>query len=261
MQDRADMKDETKALPVTAVLEPLTAALKRHGRAVLSAPPGAGKTTLVPLHLLEHGPPGRIILLEPRRLAARAAARRMAALLGEEVGETVGWRMRLDTRISKKTRIEVVTEGVFTRMILDDPELAGVDTVIFDEFHERSLDADFGLALAIDVAAALRDDLKLLVMSATLDGARVAALPGAGAALALWSAQIALNTLWTPVFFGAHRIGLALIVLSALWLAVVAATALHWRLDRASGLLFLPYALWVSYAWALNLAIWRMNPA
>ena len=92
-------------------------------------------------------------------------------------------------------------------------------------------------------------------------GARVAALPGAGAALALWSAQIALNTLWTPVFFGAHRIGLALIVLSALWLAVVAATALHWRLDRASGLLFLPYALWVSYAWALNLAIWRMNPA
>jgi ATP-dependent helicase HrpB len=145
---------------------------------VLSAPPGAGKTTLVPLHLLGEAwrGEGKIILLEPRRLAARAAASRMASLLGEQVGETVGYRMRLDNRISAKTRIEVVTEGVFARMILDDPELSGVSTVIFDEFHERSLDADFGLALALDVQSALRDDLRILVMSATLDVERVAAL-------------------------------------------------------------------------------------
>ncbi|MCE7030228.1 ATP-dependent helicase HrpB [Jiella avicenniae] len=174
----AHLPEEARGLPVVEVLGSLGEALSAHGSAVLVAPPGAGKTTLVPLHLLNTGTPGKIILIEPRRLAARAAARRMAALLGEEVGETVGWRMRLDTRISKKTRIEVVTEGVFTRMILADPELAGIDAVIFDEFHERSLDGDFGLALAIDVATALRDDLKLLVMSATLDGARVAALLG-----------------------------------------------------------------------------------
>ena len=172
------LPEEALGLPVVAVLGELSEALAAHGSAVLVAPPGAGKTTLVPLHLLASGAAGKIILIEPRRLAARAAARRMAALLGEEVGETVGWRMRLDTRISKQTRIEVVTEGVFTRMILDDPELAGVDIVIFDEFHERSLDADFGLALAVDVATALRDDLQLVVMSATLDGARVAALLG-----------------------------------------------------------------------------------
>ncbi|WP_345900069.1 helicase-related protein, partial [Martelella sp. UBA3392] len=139
---------------------------------------GAGKTTLVPLHLLERGPPGRIILLEPRRLAARASAFRMASLLGEEPGGTVGYRMRLDTKVSAKTRIEVVTEGVFARMALEDPELAGISTVIFDEFHERSLDADFGLALALDIRAGLREDLNILVMSATLDVARIAALLG-----------------------------------------------------------------------------------
>ena len=167
-------------LPVSGVLDDLSAALVAHRRAVLVAPPGAGKTTLVPLHLLSRRPAeaGRIILVEPRRLAARAAARRMADLLGEEVGETVGWRMRLDTKVSKRTRIEVVTEGVLTRMILSDPELAGIGTILFDEFHERSLDGDFGLALALDVAFALRDDLTLLVMSATLDGARVAKLLG-----------------------------------------------------------------------------------
>ena len=120
----------------------------------------------------------RIILLEPRRLAARAAAGRMASLLGETVGETVGYRMRLDSRVSAKTRIEVVTEGVFARMLLDDPELPDVAAVLFDEFHERSLDADFGLALALDVQQALRDDLKLIVMSATLDVERVAGLLG-----------------------------------------------------------------------------------
>ncbi|WLR92548.1 ATP-dependent helicase HrpB [Shinella zoogloeoides] len=165
-------------LPVTDALPDLGAALSAGTRAVLSAPPGAGKTTLVPLFLLGEAwrGDGRIILLEPRRLAARAAAGRMAALLGERVGETVGYRMRLDNRVSAKTRIEVVTEGVFARMILDDPELAGISAVLFDEFHERSLDADFGLALALDAQAALRDDLRILVMSATLDVERISAL-------------------------------------------------------------------------------------
>ncbi|UWU28109.1 ATP-dependent helicase HrpB [Rhizobium sp. WSM1274] len=165
-------------LPVSHVLPAVGAALAEKRRAVLSAPPGAGKTTLVPLYLLGQGwrGDGKIILLEPRRLAARAAADRMASLIGEQVGGTVGYRMRLDSRISAATRIEVVTEGVFARMILDDPELTGVSTVIFDEFHERSLDADFGLALALDVQSALREDLRILVMSATLDVERVAAL-------------------------------------------------------------------------------------
>ncbi|MGR9151668.1 ATP-dependent helicase HrpB [Rhizobium leguminosarum] len=165
-------------LPVSHVLPAVAAALEKQKRAVLSAPPGAGKTTLVPLHLLGQAwrGNGKIILLEPRRLAARAAAGRMASLIGEQVGEQVGYRMRLDNRISAATRIEVVTEGVFARMILDDPELTGVSVVIFDEFHERSLDADFGLALALDVQSALRDDLRILVMSATLDVERVAAL-------------------------------------------------------------------------------------
>ncbi|WP_117194661.1 ATP-dependent helicase HrpB [Rhizobium terrae] len=164
-------------LPVCEVLEEITAALSGGTRAVLSAPPGAGKTTVVPLALLDEAwCTGKIILLEPRRLAARAAASRMASLLDENVGERVGYRMRLDNRVSSRTRIEVVTEGVFTRMILDDPELAGVSAVIFDEFHERSLDADFGLALALDVQSALRDDLRVLVMSATLDVERVAGL-------------------------------------------------------------------------------------
>ena len=148
--------------------------------AVLVAPPGAGKTTLVPLALLDapwRGD-GRILLLEPRRLAARAAARRMASLLGEEPGRTVGYAMRMESRVSAATKILVVTEGVLARMILDDPELSGIAAVLFDEFHERSLDGDFGLALALDVQGALRPDLRLLVMSATLDGARVARLLG-----------------------------------------------------------------------------------
>ena len=165
-------------LPIASALDPLAAALCAGTRAILSAPPGAGKTTVAPLFLLDQPwrGDGRIILLEPRRLAARAAAGRMAALLGETTGETVGYRMRLDSRISQRTRIEVVTEGVFARMILDDPELDGVAAVLFDEFHERSLDGDFGLALALDAQAALRQDLRLLVMSATLDVERVAAL-------------------------------------------------------------------------------------
>jgi ATP-dependent helicase HrpB len=144
---------------------------------VLVAPPGAGKTTRVPLVLLQEAwAKGRILLLEPRRLAARAAAARMAATLGEQVGDTVGLRVRFGSKVSSKTRIEVVTEGVFTRLILDDPGLNGVSAVLFDEFHERSLDADLGLALARETQEGLREDIKLLVMSATIDGARVAKL-------------------------------------------------------------------------------------
>jgi len=167
------------ALPIDDALPRLSAVLEAGPFAVLVAPPGAGKTTRVPLALLDatwRGD-GKIVMLEPRRLAARAAARRMAMSLGEEVGATVGYRVRLDAKVSRRTRIEVVTEGVFTRMLLDDPELKGVAAVIFDEFHERSLDADLGLALALD-AAALREDLRIVVMSATLDGARVSALMG-----------------------------------------------------------------------------------
>ncbi|KQP53553.1 ATP-dependent helicase HrpB [Methylobacterium sp. Leaf106] len=169
------------ALPIDAALPGLLAALEAGHSAVLVAPPGAGKTTRVPLALLDApwlGAAGRIILLEPRRLAARGAAERMATTLGQRVGETVGLRVRLGSKISRATRIEVVTEGVFTRMILDDPELSGIGAVIFDEFHERSLDADLGLALALDAQSGLRDDLRILVMSATLDGARVSRLMG-----------------------------------------------------------------------------------
>lgn len=172
------MADPHTALPIEAALPDLRQALAARNAAVLVAPPGAGKTTRVPLDLLE-APwlgEGKIVLLEPRRLAARAAAARMAKTLGEEVGGTVGLRVRLGSKISARTRIEVVTEGVFTRMILDDPELAGIGAVLFDEFHERSLDADLGLALALDAQGGLREDLRILVMSATLDGARVAGL-------------------------------------------------------------------------------------
>jgi ATP-dependent helicase HrpB len=165
-------------LPIHEALPRLKAALTERTACVLVAPPGAGKTTVVPLELLAERwvGVGKIVVLEPRRLAARAAAERMAATLGEPVGRTVGFRVRMQSKVSAATRIEVVTEGVFTRQILADPELAGVACVIFDEFHERSLDADLGLALARDAQGLLREDLRILVMSATLDGAAVARL-------------------------------------------------------------------------------------
>src|ERR1700731_3200529 len=180
-------------LPIDAALPELTAALRARNTAVLVAPPGAGKTTRVPLVLAEEAwaqetwaqgssdqataqKRRRILVPEPRRLAARAAAERMAKTLGEKVGETVGLRVRFGSKVSARTRIEIVTEGVFSRLVLDDPMLEGVAAVLFDEFHERSLDADLGLALARDVQQGLREDLRLLVMSATIDGARIAAL-------------------------------------------------------------------------------------
>ena len=161
----------SRMLPIHAVLESLKAALASHPAVVLAAPPGAGKTTVVPLALLEEPwlAGGKVLVLEPRRLAARAAAERMASMRGEAAGDTVGYRTRLQSRIGPNTRIEVITEGVFTRMILDDPGLEGIGAVLFDEFHERSLDADLGLALARESQSLLRPDLKLLVMSATLD--------------------------------------------------------------------------------------------
>ena len=170
------------SLPVLACLDELRAALAERGVAVLQAPPGAGKTTAVPPALLDEPWLGdqRIVMLEPRRLATRAAARRMASLQREPVGETIGYRTRDDRRVSAATRIEVVTEGILTRRVQRDPGLDGVGLVIFDEFHERSLQADLGLALALDARRHLRPDLRLLVMSATLDGDRIAALLGDG---------------------------------------------------------------------------------
>ena len=163
-------------LPIDDALPALVDALRGRDAAVLVAPPGAGKTTRVPLVLAAEpwAEDRKILVLEPRRIAARAAAARMAATLGEQVGETVGYRVRFGSRVSRRTRIEVVTEGIFTRLIIDDPALDGVAAVLFDEFHERSLDADLGLALARDAQRGLREDLKLLVMSATIDGARIA---------------------------------------------------------------------------------------
>src|SRR6478736_9272027 len=168
------------SLPIDDALPDLAGALAGNNAAVLVAPPGAGKTTRVPLVLLDQpwARDKKILVLEPRRLAARAAAARMASTLREQVGDTVGLRVRFDSKVTKRTRIEIVTEGVFTRLVLDDPSLDGIAAVLFDEFHERSLDADLGLALARDAQLGLRPDLKLLVMSATLDGARVAALLG-----------------------------------------------------------------------------------
>jgi ATP-dependent helicase HrpB len=176
----SSFEQDLGALPIAGVLAQILGHLDTLPNLVLQAPPGAGKTTGVPLALLDRPwrGDGRIIVLEPRRLAARAAARWMAAILGESVGETCGYRVRLDSRIGPRTRIEVVTDGAFTRMIQDDPSLDGIAAVLFDEFHERRLETDLGLALCLDVQAVLRPDLRLLVMSATLDAAPVSALMG-----------------------------------------------------------------------------------
>ncbi|MGH7536493.1 MAG: DEAD/DEAH box helicase, partial [Gemmatimonadales bacterium] len=174
------MPESPTTLPIEPVLPRLLETLQRETGVVLQAPPGAGKTTRVPLALL-HQPwlrGRRIVMLEPRRLAARAAARWMAASLGEEVGGTVGYRVRHDSRVGPGTRMEVVTEGILTRMLLADPALETVGLVIFDEFHERSIHADLGLALTLQTRAILRDDLRIVVMSATLDGEPIAALLG-----------------------------------------------------------------------------------
>lgn len=174
------VKSWPTALPIDAVLDELASSLADSPACVLEAPPGAGKSTRVPLALFEQPwlQGESILMLEPRRLAARAVASRMSATLGEAVGGTVGYRVRLESKVSKATRVEVVTEGILTRRLQSDPELSGVGLVIFDEFHERSLDADLGLALCLEAQGALRPDLKILVMSATLDGERVAKLLG-----------------------------------------------------------------------------------
>src|SRR5580698_9407087 len=167
-------------LPINEALPALHEALAAHPAVLLEAPPGAGKSTVVPIALLQAPwlKRQKILMLEPRRIAARAVAMRMAALLVEPVGRTVGFRTRLETRVGRETRIEVVTEGILTRMLQEDSSLAGIGCVIFDEFHERSLNADLGLALCIESQQNLRADLRLLVMSATLDPAPLARLLG-----------------------------------------------------------------------------------
>jgi ATP-dependent helicase HrpB len=166
--------------PVLDVLPDLIERLNQHSIVILQAPPGAGKSTVLPLQLLDVPwlKKSKIILLEPRRLAARSVAARMASLLKEEVGQTIGYRIRFETVVSAQTRIEVVTEGILTRMIQSDNSLEGVGLVIFDEFHERSLQADLALALCYQSQQVLRDDLKLLIMSATLDSEKISALLG-----------------------------------------------------------------------------------
>ncbi|MBI0528294.1 ATP-dependent helicase HrpB, partial [Dickeya dianthicola] len=163
--------------PVSAVLDEVIRALHTAPQVLLHAPTGAGKSTWLPLQLLQRsGFPGRIIMLEPRRLAAKSVAFRLAEWLGETPGQTVGYRMRSESRVSSQTRLEVVTEGILTRMLQHDPALDGVSLVMLDEFHERSLQADLALALLLDVQQGLRDDLKLLIMSATLDNSRLSSL-------------------------------------------------------------------------------------
>jgi len=192
------------SLPIDDALPALRQALSLRHEAVLEAPPGAGKTTRVPLALLNETWLGEqtILMLEPRRLAARAAAERLASELGEKVGETVGYRIRLESRVGPRTRIEVVTEGILTRRLQDDPSLEGVGLVIFDEFHERSLDADLALALSLNGRELLRDDppLKILLMSATLEGARLSALLHDAPVISSEGRMYPVQTVWGRPF-------------------------------------------------------------
>lgn len=185
-------------LPINAVLPPALDALASAGAVVLVAAPGAGKTTRLPLALLDAAwrADGRILVLEPRRIAARAAAQQMAQLLGEAVGETVGYRVRLESRVGPRTRVEVVTEGILTRMVQDDPTLEGVAAVLFDEFHERHLSADLGLSLCLETRAVLRPDLRIVVMSATLEAAPVASLLGGAPVVVSEGRSFPVSTLW-----------------------------------------------------------------
>lgn len=189
------------ALPIQEILGEVRANLSRTSNLVVQAPPGSGKTTLLPLALLDEPwvGTGRIIVLEPRRLAARMAAKRMADLLGEAVGETVGYRVRLDARVGPKTRIELNTDGVFLRRLQRDPELQGVSAVLFDECHERGLDSDTSLALCLEAQAALRPDLRLIAMSATLDAAPFAALMGHCPVATGAGQSYPVETRWRPV--------------------------------------------------------------
>ena len=225
-------------LPVMPVIPDVRRALSEGRGAVLIAPPGAGKTTCVPLSLLDAPwlSGRRIVMLEPRRLAARAAARRMAEMLGETVGETVGYRVRLESRVGASTRIEVVTEGILTRRIQRDPELSGVGLVIFDEFHERSLQADLGLALCLEIRGALREDLRILVMSATLAGEPVARLLGGAPVVACPGRRFPVETRYLPRAAGPWEQGRRIAGLATD--AVMAAVAA----ESGSVLVFLPGA-------------------
>jgi ATP-dependent helicase HrpB len=198
--DNTAVKNPTLSLPIDATLPSLRQAVAAHANVVLQAPPGAGKSTGVPLALLGESSlaAGKIVMLEPRRLAARAVAARMAQMLGEAVGHTVGFRTRLESRTGKHTRIEVVTEGILTRWLQRDATLEGVGMVIFDEFHERSLNADLGLALCLDAQAAVRENLRILVMSATLDSAAIAHLLGDAPVISAEGRAFEVETRWAP---------------------------------------------------------------
>ncbi|HKU16912.1 MAG TPA: ATP-dependent helicase HrpB [Steroidobacteraceae bacterium] len=205
------MKNSPSPLPIEAALPSLRAAVAAHANVVLQAPPGAGKSTGVPLALLDEAAlrAGKIVMLEPRRLAARAVAARMAQLLDEPLGQTVGYRTRLESKTSRSTRIEVVTEGILTRWLQRDATLDGVAMVIFDEFHERSLNADLGLALCLDAQAEVREDLRILVMSATLDTGSVARLLGDGPVVTAEGRAFDVETRWTapaPAARGAREV-------------------------------------------------------
>ncbi|MEM9061380.1 MAG: ATP-dependent helicase HrpB [Pseudomonadota bacterium] len=199
----------TSSLPIDVVLPEIIEAVATSNRLVLSAAPGAGKTTRIPLALLEANAvaDGKILLLEPRRVAARAAAERMASQLGERTGETVGYRIRGESRVSKHTMVEVITEGILTRMLQDDPELPGVSAIIFDEFHERSIHTDLGLALALEAQDALRPDLRLIAMSATLDVAALSKLLGDCPVVTCPGRTFPVETIWLekPRLSNRHR--------------------------------------------------------